>query len=234
LSHPESQYLPTQSVMPGGGVARRPLHVILIADCSGSMTGPKIKALNFAIGDMIQHFASWEREQEKRILIRAVAFANEPRWHIPEPVPAADMTWTDLEAVNKGYTFMAPAFRMVARALADGQASRGLRPVLVLVTDGQPTDQAADFEAGLRELLAVPAARDAMRIAVAGADQVHRQLKPSCPGGERCRADRRSAVPCLVVGHRSRSQIGQPGSAGSDAATGHPRHLRRGAVTHVR
>jgi hypothetical protein len=83
----------TGSIMPGGGVARRPLHVIMLADCSGSMAGPRIQALNFAIGDMIQHFASWEREQEKRILIRAIAFADEPRWHIQDPMPAATMTW---------------------------------------------------------------------------------------------------------------------------------------------
>src|SRR5215470_49011 len=94
----------TRSVMPGGGVARRPLHVILLADCSGSMAGPRIQALNFAIGDMIQHFASWEREQEKRILIRAVAFADEPRWHIPEPVPATNMTWKALSVVPRGRT----------------------------------------------------------------------------------------------------------------------------------
>ena len=65
MSGMDIHYTPTKSVMPGGGVARRPLHVILLADCSGSMTGAKIKALNFAIGDMLQHFAAWEREQER-------------------------------------------------------------------------------------------------------------------------------------------------------------------------
>jgi uncharacterized protein YegL len=159
--------VPTRSVMPGGGVARRPLHVIMLADCSGSMAGPRIQALNFAIGDMIQHFASWEREQEKRILIRAVAFADEPRWHIYDPMPAATMTWKALSVVPKGRTNMGPAFRMVAQALAADQASRGLRPVLVLITDGLPTDLPADFDAGLQALLDVPAGRDAMRIAVA-------------------------------------------------------------------
>jgi uncharacterized protein YegL len=161
------QHMKTGSIMPGGGVARRPLHVILIADCSGSMAGTRIQSLNFAIGDMIQHFASWEREQEKRILIRAVAFADQPRWHIFEPMPAANMTWKALSVVPRGRTNMAPAFRMVAEALAADQASRGLRPVLVLITDGLPTDLPADFDVGLQTLLAVPAGRDAMRIAVA-------------------------------------------------------------------
>src|SRR5260370_6614421 len=146
----------TRSIMPGGGVARRPLHVILLADCSGSMTGAKIQALNFASGDMVQHFAAWEREQEKRILIRAIAFATEPRWHIAEPLPAAHMRWKALSVVPRGRTNMAPAFRMAAEALAADQSAKGLRPVLVLITDWLPTDEQPDFDAGLAALLSVP------------------------------------------------------------------------------
>jgi uncharacterized protein YegL len=157
----------TKSVMPGGGIARRPLHVILLADCSGSMTGKKIQALNFAIADMLQYFASWEREQEKQIMIRAIAFATEPRWHVPEPLPAAQMRWTPLHAEPRGKTNMAPTFRLLAQALRNDPASRGLRPVLVLITDGLPTDTQADFDGALAELLSVPAAKDAVRIAVA-------------------------------------------------------------------
>src|ERR1700744_5343959 len=46
--------------MPGGGISRRPLQVVIIADCSGSMTGEKIQALNFAIAQMIQHLGDGE------------------------------------------------------------------------------------------------------------------------------------------------------------------------------
>jgi hypothetical protein len=35
----------SDSLMPGGGVARRPLHFIIMGDCSGSMKGPKMQAL---------------------------------------------------------------------------------------------------------------------------------------------------------------------------------------------
>lgn len=185
------QSMRTRSVMPGGGVARRPLHVIMLADCSGSMVGRRIQALNFAISDMIQHFAAWEREQEKRILIRAVAFADEPRWHIYDPMPAATMTWKALSVVPKGRTNMAPAFRMVAGALAADQASRGLRPVLVLITDGLPTDLPADFDAGLQALLDVPAGRDAMRIAVAIGDTARSEALTKFIGN--------SSLPVLVA-----------------------------------
>src|SRR5208282_899522 len=41
--------LMTETLMPGGGVARRPLHFIVMADCSGSMKGEKMQALNYAL-----------------------------------------------------------------------------------------------------------------------------------------------------------------------------------------
>lgn len=153
--------------MPGGGIARRPLHVVLLADCSGSMAGPNIQALNFAVSEMVQHFAAWDREQDKSILIRALSFATEPAWHIREPLPAAQMRWKPLTAVKGGRTNMAPAFRMVAEELSAGLGSRGLRPVIVLVTDGLPTDTEVEFDEGIAALMAVPASREALRIAVA-------------------------------------------------------------------
>jgi uncharacterized protein YegL len=221
-------YQRTKPIMPGGGVARRPLHVILLADCSGSMTGAKIEALNFAIADMLQHFAAWEREQEKRILIRAIAFATEPRWHIAEPQPAAHMTWRSMSVVPGGRTNMGPTFRMVARALAVDQASKGLRPVLVLITDGLPTDKTEEFDAGLAELLAVPAGRDAMRIAVAIGNTARSQALTKFIGN--------SSLPVLVAAdveqiadqlHRASLWVTNPNirsasRAGGDADSGGP------------
>ena len=51
--------------MPGGGISRRPLHFIILADCSGGMKGEKIQALNFAIADMLPHLAAWERDRNE-------------------------------------------------------------------------------------------------------------------------------------------------------------------------
>src|SRR6201996_5032683 len=36
--------------MPGGGISRRPLHFIILADCSGGMKGEKIQALTQPAG----------------------------------------------------------------------------------------------------------------------------------------------------------------------------------------
>jgi uncharacterized protein YegL len=155
--------------MPGGGISRRPLHFIILADCSGGMKGEKIQALNYAIADMMPHLQAWERDQEQaQVFVRAVAFATEPRWHIPDPVPVASIRWKPLQPVPKGLTNMGPAFAMVAEALAPGRIERrALRPALLLITDGLATDPPGGFEAGLGALMAQPAGRAALRLSIA-------------------------------------------------------------------
>jgi uncharacterized protein YegL len=173
--------------MPGGGISKRPLHFIIAADCSGSMTGEKIQALNYAVADMLPHLAEWERTQEQaRVLVRAVSFGEEVRWHVAEPTPAAELRWPPLQA--KGPTPMGQALSVIASALAPGQIERrALRPALLLITDGRPTDKEDGFDRGLAALMNTPAGRSALRLALAiGDDAVQEPLRsfigdPSVP-----------------------------------------------------
>ncbi|MBM7846531.1 VWA domain-containing protein [Herpetosiphon giganteus] len=64
-----------------------------------------------------------------------------------------------------GNTDMGEALRMLSEALRmPPMASRGLPPVLVLISDGQPTD---DFAAGLQSLMQERWAQKAVRLAIA-------------------------------------------------------------------
>ena len=157
--------------MPGGGVARRPLHFIVIADCSGSMKGEKMQALNYALRSMLPHLVTWERDQlQAQLLIRILTFATVPQWHIANPLPVADLiaSWQNLEHVRQGRTNMGPAFREVGEVLGpDKLERRALRPAILLITDGLPTDPPGGFEAGLEALTSSPAGRAALRVAVA-------------------------------------------------------------------
>ncbi|GAC1362970.1 MAG: hypothetical protein NVSMB32_04000 [Actinomycetota bacterium] len=160
------------TIMPGGGISRRPLHFIILADCSGSMWGEggeKIQALNFAIADMLPHLAAWEESQElAHVLVRVLSFADVPVWHVPEPTPLAKLRWKALARVRQGRTNMGPAFEAVAEVLGPGRLEkRALRPALLLITDGLPTDPPGRFEAGLEALMATAAGRSALRLAVA-------------------------------------------------------------------
>jgi uncharacterized protein YegL len=159
----------TSAVMPGGGIARRPLHCFILADCSGSMKGEKMQALNFAIADMLPHLAAWERDQEQAaVFVRVIAFATEPTWHVAEPTSPASLRWSPLASVERGLTNMAPVFEMVAEALSPGQLERrALRPAVLLVTDGLPTDPPERFDSALETLVSGRAGRAALRLAVA-------------------------------------------------------------------
>ncbi|HOV48741.1 MAG TPA: VWA domain-containing protein [Anaerolineae bacterium] len=154
---------------PGGELATRPLHFIWIADCSGSMSQDgKIQALNTAIREAIPHMQKVADENPNaQVLVRAIKFSNGAQWHISQPTPVADFRWTDLEA--EGVTDMGKAFSMVAEQLKiPPMTDRALPPVLVLISDGQPTD---DYQKGLQELLDQPWGKKAVRIAIAiGAD----------------------------------------------------------------
>ena len=67
-------------------------------------------------------------------------------------------------SVSQG-TDMGAAMRLIAKEMQiPPMPERALPPVLVLISDGQPTD---DFEAGLKELMAFPWAKKAVRIAIA-------------------------------------------------------------------
>jgi uncharacterized protein YegL len=161
----------TDTLMPGGGVARRPLHFIVMADCSGSMKGEKMQALNYALRSMLPHLVDWERDQlQAQLLIRILAFATAPQWYVANPLPVAQLSahWRNLEYTPMGRTNMGPAFRAVAEVLSpDRLERRALRPAILLVTDGLPTDPPGGFESGLAALMDTAAGRSALRLAVA-------------------------------------------------------------------
>jgi uncharacterized protein YegL len=138
------------SRLPGGPISKRPLHLIFLLDVSGSMrVDGKIQALNNAIRQALPAISS-ESDHDVRanLLVRAVTFSNGARWYVEHPTPVRDFVWTDVTA--DGDTDMGAALRLVAEALRMPPMDiRSLPPVLVLMTDGQPTD---DFAGGLKAL----------------------------------------------------------------------------------
>ncbi len=159
--------------LPGGALASRPLHFFWLVDCSGSMAGDKIQQLNFAIKEALPEMQKVAAENPNaQVFVRALSFASGARWQIAQPTLVANFHWQDLRA--NGSTDMGKALRMVADALdVEQMPRRGLPPVLVLISDGHPTD---DFAGGLQQLLAQPWGKKAVRIAIAIGDDADEEV----------------------------------------------------------
>src|SRR5262245_33248186 len=151
---------------PGGALATRTLQFIWIVDCSGSMQGKKIKDLNLAIREALAAETIVYRGHNAQVLMRAVRFSDSAGWHVAQPTDVHEFKWTDLTA--DGVTDMGQALGIVAEALKiENMPPRGLPPVLVLISDGQPTD---NFTKGLTKLMAEPWGVKAVRVAIAIGD----------------------------------------------------------------
>jgi uncharacterized protein YegL len=145
----------------------KPLPVFLLLDISGSMdevvdpensrsTGQtceddgqiwdlveggtsKIDILNEAVRRMVDSLTLEERV-ETEFLVSVITFGDSAALHIA-PSAASSLKWMDMRA--QGYTAMGAAFSLVKSLIEDKAAipSRAYRPTVVLVSDGQPTDE---------------------------------------------------------------------------------------------
>jgi uncharacterized protein YegL len=153
------------ALRPGGEYASRPLHFIWLLDCSGSMgEAGKIEALNNAIREAIPAMRNAaDGNPEAQFFVRAIKFSSGADWHLATPTLLSEFKWVDLAA--QGETDMGQAFALVAEELRSlPPNARLLPPVLVLVSDGKPTD---DWKGALQALLDVPWGRRAVKLAIA-------------------------------------------------------------------
>jgi len=150
--------------LPGGAIKGRPLHFFWLADCSGSMSGEKIEMLNYAIRAALPAMRQEAAQNPTaEVLVRVIKFSDAAGWHVSKPTPVESFDWIDLTA--GGQTAMGDALRLVSEQLQERlMPSRGLPPVLVLISDGLPTD---NFGAQLGHLLGLPWAAKAVRVAIA-------------------------------------------------------------------
>lgn len=143
----------------------RPLPVIVLADTSGSMSeNGKIEALNQSLKEMIQTFATESRVRAE-IQVGVITFGGATA-EVHLPLTPAHQIIDTKPMGAKGSTPMGQAFDAVRSLLEDRQLipSRAYRPVLILVSDGLPTD---DWERPFTELQTAERAQKATRFAMA-------------------------------------------------------------------
>lgn len=186
---------PNESKSSAPGLARRQLHFVLAVDCSGSMTGDKIASLNYAVRSAIPAMrAAADDNPENDVLVRVLSFADDLRWAVENPVSVHEFEWEDLTA--GGETNLGAALNALAQALtAEQMPGWQLPPVLVLLSDGLPTD---DVETGLKMLMESTYGEQAIRIAVAIGSHADHELLQSFIGNPDVKPLRANSAETLV------------------------------------
>lgn len=165
--------------IPGGALANRPLHFFWMVDCSSSMAGDRIGAVNHAIQECIEPM----REEaagnpNAQLYIHTLKFASGASWVTAEPVPIEEFAWEDVEA--NGITDMGKAFELLAGQLSmPPMPDRALPPVIVLLTDGYPTD---DWKRPMEKLLKMPWGKKAVKVAIAIGKDAERSVLEAFTG----------------------------------------------------
>lgn len=145
----------------GGGAPV--LDVVFVVDCSGSMSGERIGALNWAARTVLPAMRTHAEEHpEVELRLRVLRFASGAAFATERPEAIGRFVWTTL--VASGESDMGAAFRLLAASLAEAEPVERLPPVLVLFSDGFPSD---DAEGGLAALLATETGRRSVRIPIA-------------------------------------------------------------------
>jgi uncharacterized protein YegL len=156
---------------------RRTLTVFFLIDTSGSMAGGKISSLNVAIRDTIPMLSQLSSENtDTEIKIAALQFASGCDWMYPRPLPVEDFEWNDLEA--NGLTSLGAAYQELLKKLSQTsgfmqEANASCAPVMILFSDGVPTD---DAKHGLEHLKENNWYKAAIKIAVAIGDDANKDI----------------------------------------------------------
>ena len=156
---------------------RRVLTVFFLVDTSGSMSGGKISSLNVAIRETIPMLETLSSENTNtEIKVAALQFSSGCDWMYPRPMPAEDVEWYDLEA--SGLTSLGAAYQELHKKLSQStgfmqEANTSCAPVMILFSDGVPTD---DAKHGLQHLKTNSWYKAAIKIAVAIGDDANKDV----------------------------------------------------------
>ena len=156
-------------------IPRRTMTLFFMVDTSGSMSGRKIGAVNESIQEvlpMINEISAVNPDAE--IKVAALQFSSGTSWVYDEPKLASDFVWQDVSAM--GSTDLGEACRVLCSKLSKSgfmkSASGSYAPAIILLSDGEPTD---DFDSGLAKLQENNWFKHAIKIAIAIGDDANKE-----------------------------------------------------------
>lgn len=169
--------MPIDEIIPNQKQGAMPLTTIFfLIDTSGSMAGQSIDAVNAAMQEAIPEVQKFTQENSD-VAIRycVLEFSTGAKWMNTTPGYVEDFHWSPLEA--SGLTALGEAYSMLNEKLSrkNGflQEHTNNAPILILLTDGAPTD---DAESGLALLKENAWFKQSIRIAVELPGAIHSTL----------------------------------------------------------
>ena len=146
-------------------ISQRPLDIIYAIDISGSMEGAKIQSVNNAMHEL-EHMLKEEAQKNPtaQVNVRVMTFGDvAARWHVGR-TEIEQFRYQDINDVE-GCTPFGAALNVLCDAVDNSKMpKRGLKPIIVLLSDGMPTDT---WEPNLDRLLKLPWGNKALKIAIA-------------------------------------------------------------------
>ena len=141
--------------------------LFFLVDTSGSMYGEKIGSLNDAIRETVPDLKDLSQSNpDAAIKIAVMQFDTNVRWLYPQPIDSEQFRWNDLQA--GGLTELGAALLELNGKLSKTQfmqeAAGSYAPVLILLSDGGPTD---DFDSALEVIKKNAWFKHAIKIAIA-------------------------------------------------------------------
>lgn len=150
------------------------LNIIYLCDCSGSMAGSRIAIVNTALSKALAELLDFSKTAPAiNIQIGVIRFANTAAWHFA-PCPLEQLVWSPLVDTS-GITALGAAYHVLTDYLAQLEAQatkraiKPLAPILILFSDGMPTDDAAT---ALAALSTQALAQQSLRLAIGIGDEV--------------------------------------------------------------
>ena len=148
-------------------IARKTMVLFFLVDTSGSMSGEKIGSLNDAIRETVPDLKDLSSNNpDAAIKIAVLQFDTDVRWLYPQPIDSESFLWNDLQA--GGLTSLGAALNELNGKLSKTQflqeAAGSYAPVIILLSDGGPTD---DFAKGLANVKQNNWFKHAIKVAIA-------------------------------------------------------------------
>jgi uncharacterized protein YegL len=146
-------------------ISQRPLDIIYVIDTSGSMDGAKIQSVNNAMHEleyMLREEAA--KNPTAQVNVRVMTFGDAvARWHV-DRTQIDQFHYQDINYVD-GSTPLGAALNVLCDAVDNSKMpKRGLKPIIVLLSDGWPNDT---WEPNLNRFLNLPWGNKALKVAIA-------------------------------------------------------------------